>query len=135
MKEKENMHKFKKPYASPEEAKTELKKGLDELKNLQMVLESVNGFQIKINKKERQVKNIISAILRNIDEDSEQGQILQRNLDGEYDDETLKSAIQQIFDSQAKTNTEMSKKLEADFVEQISRMGEDSRYKKSVSTS
>ena len=129
MKIKEDTPPFRKPYTSPQEAKQGLKQGLDELKNLQMVLEQVNAVQVKIHQKDRQIKNILSEILRNVDENSEQGQILLQNMDGEYDIETIRAAIHQIFEHNSKQISEVSKKMESDFASQIAKMGEDSRYK------
>lgn len=95
----EEKPKFKKAFTNPLEARVGLRKGLDELKNLQIVMETVNSFKLQLLQKDQQIKNIISQILRNVDQDSEQGQILLQNLDGDYDVETIGLAIQEIFEN------------------------------------
>ena len=98
MKQKEERQRVSKPYNTPQEARKGLTQGLSELKSLQMVLENVNEGQVKIQRKDKQIKNILTEILRNVDENSEQGQILLQNIDGDYDIDNIRDAIQQIFE-------------------------------------
>ena len=125
-KQKEKVHKS---FNSPAEARQGLGKGLEELKNLKNILETVGGFQSKINQKDSQIRNILSEILRNVDENSEQGQILLQNMGGDYDIETIRTAIQQIFEENAKIMSQSSHEVEESYTAQIEKLTEDSRYK------
>lgn len=84
---------------------------------------------MKFEQKDNEIKNILIELLNNIDENSEQGQILIQSLNGDYDIQNIQMAIQQIFEENAKQLSEISHKIEENFASQITKLIEESKLK------
>ena len=117
------------PWKTPQEAKEGLLNGLDELKWFQSILEKLHESSMKFEQKDNEIKNILIELLNNIDENSEQGQILIQSLNGDYDIQNIQMAIQQIFEENAKQLSEISHKIEENFASQITKLIEESKLK------
>ena len=129
LKERENQPKFQKPYPTPSAARDALRGGLDELRNLQGILQRVHADQLKIRQKDKEITKIIEELLNHIDENSEQGHILRRNLDGEFDINNILKVIQSVFEENSKSLQENNRQTESNYIAQIARLSEDSKYK------
>jgi hypothetical protein len=111
------------PYRSPQEAKQCLKQGLDELKNLQLILESLHYTKCQLSQKESLLASITSTMLHHLDPISSQYASVQ------VSPSEIPEILKKMLESHSSDLTYTKSQLEENFAEELSRMHEDSKYK------